>query len=130
MAKANLTLPNGTTVVIDGSPKEIAELMSLYSGASKVDDSELLFRSDKHSKSKAVNKEDKSSGKKGPQSYILELTKTDFFKQKRTISEIQKKLEERGHIYAQTSISTPLIRLVRTHELRRIKDKKSWVYVS
>jgi hypothetical protein len=45
--------------------------------------------------------------------------------------EVQKKLEEKGHIYAQESLSGPLLRLTRDkHVLRRLKDKKGWVYVS
>ena len=54
-----------------------------------------------------------------------------YFKSKRTIGDIQKKLEEMGHIYALTSLSTPLIRLTRSKNsaLRRLKENKQWVYV-
>lgn len=34
MPKATITLPDGTNVVIDGSPEEVAKLLSLYGGAS------------------------------------------------------------------------------------------------
>ena len=54
----------------------------------------------------------------------------NFFKAKRTIAEVQKKLEEKGHIYAVNSLSTPLLRLTRGKTLRRIKGKSGWVYVS
>jgi hypothetical protein len=70
------------------------------------------------------------SGKKGPSSYILELKQEEFFKQKRTLPEVQKKLEENGHIYAQNSLSTPILRLVRSRQLRRIKEDDVWVYVN
>ncbi len=76
----------------------------------------------------------RSSGRtqkrKGPQTLIAELADDEYFKSKRTIVDVQKKLEEKGHLYAQDSLSTPLLRLTRRKKLRRIKEKKSWVYVS
>ena len=39
------------------------------------------------------------------------------------------KLEENGHIYALHSLSPALLRLTRSKMLRRIKEKKGWVYV-
>ena len=131
MAKATLTLPNGTHVVVDGSPEEIAKLMSLYSGEGGTTGSQTQsLHETSQNKSGSGKKETKSSAKKGPQGFIADLTETGFFKQKRNIAEIQKKLEEQGHIYAQTSISAPLIRLVRARKLRRIKEKDGWVYVN
>lgn len=35
MPKASIKLPDGTSVVIEGSPEEVAKLLALYSGASK-----------------------------------------------------------------------------------------------
>ena len=42
---------------------------------------------------------------------------------------VQKKLEENGHIYAQSSLSPALIALTKKKCLRRMKEKKGWVYV-
>jgi len=61
---------------------------------------------------------------------VKDLAAEDWFKTKRTIGDLQKKLEEKGHIYAMESLSTPLLRLTRSKVLRRIKDKSGWVYVS
>ena len=130
MAKATLTLPNGTHVAVDGSPEEIAKLMSLYSSEGETGHQKSNLRSPSQDESTAKTKKKSSSAKKGPRGYISDLTEIGFFKQKRNIAEIQKKLEEQGHIYAQTSLSPTLLRLVRDHELRRIKDKDGWVYVN
>jgi hypothetical protein len=61
---------------------------------------------------------------------MAELASEGWFKSKRTIGDVQKKLEEKGHIYAMESLSTPLLRLTRNRTLRRIKDKSGWAYVS
>jgi len=78
---------------------------------------------------KKVTKGKKSAKSgKGPQTYMLELINSGFFSEKRTIADIQKKLEELGHIYAQTSLSAPLLRLVRSKKLSRTKENDSWYY--
>ena len=70
------------------------------------------------------------TSRKGPQTLIAELAGENYFKTKRKIVQIQKKLEEKGHIYAITSLSPPLLRLTRNKTLRRLKEKSGWVYVS
>lgn len=125
MAKANLTLPNGTKVLIEGSAQEVAVLLEkcsepLASGSGR-----------KRSGTERISNSKKGAKKtrKGPVSYITELVNEGFFKTKRALPEIQKKLEENGHIYAQTSLSPALLNLTKKRILRRIKEKKSWVYV-
>lgn len=123
MAKAELKLPNGTHVQIEGNAEEVASLLEIYSSGSS--SKKQSFRS-KHS---AGNKR-KIVRKGGPVGLIKELLEEGYFKgQKRRLPEIQKKLEERGHIYAQSSLSPALIRLAKSRQLRRIKEKKGWVYV-
>lgn len=55
-----------------------------------------------------------------------------FFTEPRSLSEIQNKLAEHGWHYPQTSLSTPLIRLVRQRALRRLQtaegNKRVWKY--
>ncbi|NOH02219.1 MAG: hypothetical protein HND47_09810 [Chloroflexi bacterium] len=84
------------------------------------------------SPAKKASKSRKSSkgSKGGPQTYMLELKNSGFFEEKRTIADIQRKLEELGHIYAQTSLSTPLLRLTRSKKLSRVKENDSWYYIS
>lgn len=124
MTKAQLTLPNGTNIHIEGSPDEVKALLDLYSSQSN--SSHKTLKPIKTTKSG----EKKAPRKGGPADLIRELIAENYFKaQKRSLSDIQKKLEEGGHIYAQTSLSTPLTRLTRAKELRRIKEQKGWMYV-
>ena len=130
MAKANLTLPDGTTVNIEGTADEVAILLAKFSGG----DSETGGTRKRKTKRKKVSKKKTRSGtrakRKGPQVLIGELADADYFKKKRGMSDIQKKLEQQGHIYAMTSLSTPLLRLTRNGTLRRLKEDGNWVYVS
>lgn len=129
MAKANLILPDGTKVNIEGTADEVSTLLAKCSGSLAVDNGHQAGRG-KRSRRRSGSKKG-GPKRKGPQTLIDELAQEKFFKTKRTIGEVQKKLEEKGHIYAQESLSGPLLRLTRDkHVLRRLKDKKGWVYVS
>ena len=129
MAKATLTLPNGTRISIDGTAEEVARLINFYSEAVKHQPDKKTSASAKPaSRTKAPGKK-VSSAKTGPQSYILELKGSGFFKKKQSLGDVQKQLEAEGHIYAQTSLSAPLLRLVRAHELKRIRENDAWLYV-
>jgi len=127
MAKANLLLPNGTKVNIEGNADEVAALLERYS--------QLSSKNDVQQEIKRKKKPTKSGTKRsvvrreGPQKLIADLAAEKYFNTKRTIADVQKKLEEKGHIYAQESLSPALIRLTRKKTLRRLKEKKSWVYV-
>ena len=127
MAKANLTLPNGATVAIEGTAEEISALLAKFSGSPA---SVSKPRSNRGKKRAGAPAKAANLRRKGPQALLQELADEDWFKSKRTIGEVQKNLEERGHIYAMESLSTPLLRLTRSKVLRRLKDKSGWVYVS
>ena len=127
MAKANLILPDGTKVNIEGTAEDVGALLSRFSGGESAP-----------TKKKKARKKKKSTGqpktvarktRKGPQTLIEDLANENYFKSKRKIGDIQKKLEEKGHIYAITSLSPPLLRLTRKRVLRRLKEKTGWVYV-
>ncbi|SRR6266516_387567 len=127
MAKASLVLPDGTKVNIQGNSEEVANLLAKFSGStgpSRVTTQSLHKKTSERSRSS-----NQGPKRKGPQGLIEELVEENYFKARRTISEIQRKLEEKGHIYAIYALSTPLLRLTRSKVLRRIKDKKGWVYV-
>jgi hypothetical protein len=132
MAKANLILPDGTKVNIEGSADEVAVLLEKFSAreSSNEDSTTTKKKSKKKRKTAATGKGGRTGNKQeGPTSLVTELVNDEYFKTKRTLGDIQKKLEERGHIYAQTSISPALTRLTRKRVIRRIKEKKVWVYV-
>ncbi len=128
MAKANLILPDGTTVAIEGTADEVAVLLSKFSQPSEAAPKPKKEKRHAGRVTSGVAKNKKSKG--GPTGLITELANEGYFKSKRTIGDIQKKLEELGHIYATTSISPCLIRLTKNRTLRRLKEKKVWVYVN
>ena len=128
MATAKLELPDGTKVNIEGTAEEVASLLDKLSGRSSSNASEQLHKKPQSRSPKARIKD--RPLRKGPKILVEELEGENFFKTKRTIGEVQKKLEEKGHIYPLTHISTPLLRLTRARVLRRIKEKDGWVYVS
>ena len=127
MAKANLVLPDGTTVNIDGTADEVAILLGKFSSQEPNIKTKTKTKRRKPTKSKVSNARTKTEG---PTSLITDLADEGYFKSKHTIGDIQKKLEEMGHIYALTSRSNPLTRLTRKRVLRRIKEKKVWVYIN
>jgi len=63
---------------------------------------------------------------------ITVLSKEGFLNEPRSLTEIQNKLAEHGWHYPQSGLSTPLIRLVRQRQLRRLQlaegNKKVWKY--
>jgi hypothetical protein len=126
MAKANMVLPDGTKVAIEGTAEEVALLLAKCSQSSSPHD-----RKEHKKEQQAPTQRKAQTGKRaGPLTLIAILADEGYFKSKRTLGDIQKKLEEIGHIYAQTSLSPALMRLTRKRTLRRIKEKKGWVYVS
>lgn len=118
MPKANLILPNGTAITVNGSAEEIAKIMTLYSGTEISVKSNAIETGSKHG-----TKNIRITEKKGPRPLIRELKDEGFFKQKRTMLEVQRKLEEKGHIYSTPSIAEPLLSLVRKKEIGRVRGK-------
>ena len=60
------------------------------------------------------------------------LTEEGFFALPRSLAEVQAALAERGWHYPQENLSTPLVRLVRHRQLRRLQlaegNKRVWKY--
>lgn len=130
MAKANLVLPDGTKVAIDGSAEEVAALLQKFSSA---DDRQTAAKrgSSRRRRGTAEGTATKTAKKaSGPTDYIRELIAEGYFKTKREIGPVRDKLEERAHIYPVTGISGPLFRLVKQKELRRLKEDGAWKYVN
>lgn len=130
MATAKLVLPDGTTVAIEGTAEEVAVLLSKFSQPSVV--AAVPVPKGRNKKRRATGGSSAGAKKKkdGPTGLITALANEGYFKSKRAIGEIQKKLEELGHIYAITSISPCLTRLTKNRTLRRLKENKGWVYVN
>jgi hypothetical protein len=117
MAKAHLKTADGTTITIEGTPDEVTKLVhQLEIGV----------------KPKPVGKKaarQRTQARTGPAGLLAELIDGGFFKKPKELSAIKLALEEQGHYYPLTSLSPVVLRLVRKRDLRRIRDKKRWLYV-
>lgn len=125
MAKANLVLPDGTKVDIDGTADEVATLLARFAAPAAA-----AAARPAQTEARAGDSSRVRGPRKGQRTLIIELVDNGFFKQKRSLADVQRKLEESGHIFAQQSLSTPMLRLTRDKTLRRIKEKDGWVYVA
>jgi len=126
--KANVVLPDGTKITIDGNPDEVAAVLKRISGETPRSPG---AGGTKRRRPKGAKKRGSPRvSPKGPADYIRGLVEDDFFKTKRGLGDVQKKLEQGAHIYPVTHLSPALFRLVKAKELRRIKDGGKWKYVN
>ena len=119
MAKANIKTKDGTIITIEGTPEEVAKTIKLFDTAPSP------------KKERAYAKEEAISvphSKISPVNLIGSLIDGGFFKKPKDLSEVKHALEEMGHLYPVTSLSPALLRLVRRRQLRRLKEKKRWLY--
>jgi len=130
MATANIDLVDGTRIVIEGTSDEIARVLTLYrqAGESAMPADASRKGSDRPQRP-ASSKSTATRSREGAMQYMRELIGDRFFSERRSIADVQRRLEELGHIYPQTHLSTPLRRLVQSRELRRLKEGGNWVYV-
>ena len=127
MASANIDLADGTKITIVGTPEEIARIIELYGrGPQLPSKNEPVLKAPWRAR---PGRQPSARGRSGAMQHIRSLNEEGFFHERQTIASVQKKLEEIGHIYPQTHLSTPLRRLVQSKELRRLKEGKNWVYV-
>jgi hypothetical protein len=117
MAKAHLTTKNGTKIVIEGTPEEVAGLVARFDDQPD------------GSKKGAAKKSRQSRAKTGPVGLVGELIDANFFKKPKGLGAIKLALEEQGHFYPVTTLSPILLGMVKKRTLRRVKDNKRWLYV-
>jgi hypothetical protein len=119
LLKAVVNTRSGSTVTIEGSQEEVADLLA-------------WLESDKsgQKKSEGVRAPIRSDGaaRSTPAGLLAELIEEGFFSQPKELGEVRLALQEGGHFYPVTTLSPLMLRLVRKKQLRRIKDKKRWTY--
>jgi hypothetical protein len=123
MAKANIVTILGTKITIEGDPQEVASVIKR------------LEMESNPGKQAAKKGSDRSSAKKAPRSQratpvnlVSSLIDGGFFRKPKDLGAVKTALEELGHFYPVTTLSPALLRLVRKRQLRRIKEKKRWLY--
>lgn len=124
MAKAHITTKDGAKIVVEGTPEEVASLISRLEGEASAS----------QTKRRTLPPEPKAKGKAKakatPTNLIADLIDGGFFKKPKELSAIKIVLEEQGHYYPVTTLSPVVLRLVRKRQLRRIKEQKRWLYVN
>jgi len=111
MTKAQITLKDGTTVNMEGTPEEIAAAVERLSRKLKV-------RGPGRPKAQRVKLVD----------LVSALVDGGFFKKPRDLASVKAALEEMGHHYPVTTLSGVMLGQVRKRILRRLKQDKRWVY--
>jgi len=129
MATANIDLTDGTKIVVEGTPDEIARVLELYRCGPSPVPRESASVSSRSERPQRLRRESPSRSRSGAMQYIRALISDQFFAERQSISNVQSKLEELGHIYPLTHLSTPLRRLAQSKELRRLRQGRNWVYV-
>ncbi|MDP2926652.1 MAG: hypothetical protein Q8N65_00730 [bacterium] len=120
-AKAKITLANGTLVVVEGSPSEVANTVN-----------QLAFKSEMISKGEHATERKRAKDKKittSPTDLILSLADGGFFKSSKDLASIKEGLAEIGHIYPVQTLSSIVFKMVRRRYLRRVKQGGRWVYL-
>jgi hypothetical protein len=128
VASAELKLGNGVTVTIKGTPAEVAALVEQITGTSSP--REKAAPAKRRAAAGRTSSASRRPATTGPADYIRGLINEGFFRSKRGLGDVKKKLEEGAHIYPVTTLSPALFRLVRRRELRRIKEGGQWMYVN
>ncbi|SRR6266851_1429690 len=123
MPKVHITTKNGTKLTIEGTADEVAAMVARFEGGVSIGGSTPRRKRDSSPSAP------RSRSKAGPLGLISELIDGGYFKKPKELSAIKMTLEEHGHFYPVTTLSPVMLRLVRKRQLRRIKDKKRWLYV-
>src|SRR4249919_1289748 len=117
MATARIKKPDGTSIVIEGTPQEIAELVRKIQGESSTG-----------GKKRGGTGRQVSTGRSSLPDMLISLMDAGFFKKPKELAAVKTALAELGHVYPVTTIAPALLRLVRRRHLRRIKENKRWLY--
>jgi len=117
MAKAQINFPDGTTVKLEGTPDEISAVVDR--GREVKETGRRSARVKVKAKSRPPQLVD----------LIANLIDGGFFKKKpKDLAAVKAALEEMGHHYPVTTLSGAMLRQVRKHNLRRVRQDKRWVY--
>ena len=119
MAKAQITLPDGISLKVEGTPDEIASVVARF----------------QHRPEEVQRKARR--GPRGPRrkggptqvtGLVAKLIDDGFFKKPKDLAAVKAALETMGHRYPATTLSPTMLRQVRKQNLRRIKRDKRWMY--
>jgi hypothetical protein len=123
MAEAKVQLPSGAVATVSGTPQEVAEILSTFAVSKSAPEVEIAKK-----KKSTIRRQTERAGS-GVQKLVLDLKTEGYFTgQRRGLNDVQGALEGKGHIFPVTTLSPAMIRLVRSKELRRLKEDGKWMY--
>jgi len=121
MAKAHIVTRQGSKITIEGTPEEVAVLVAKLG-------EQTAQRPGKAAPAKRAVQNREKQQKATPVNLLGSLIDGGFFRKPKDLAAVKVAIEEMGHYYPITTLSPVLLRLVRWRELRRIKEKKRWLY--
>jgi hypothetical protein len=121
MAKATIQSKSGAVITVEGTEKEVSNIIALYESSAGEAKRNNADRASTVT-SGAENKRESASG------LILELKRDGFFDKPKSLGDISAALEERGFLYPVTTLSGVVLRLLKDGQLRRKKIEKRWMY--
>src|SRR5574341_1705229 len=125
MAKANISTSSGTTIIVEGTPEEVAKIIAAV-GDPMPAPSGRDHKKQQHANAQSNQKTSRRSGLTG---LILDLKAEGYFKEKRSLNDVRVALEQNGHIYPNTTVAPILLALTKSKEIGRVKDGAKWAYV-
>lgn len=121
MAKATIKSKTGALITIEGTDKEVANMLAHLETAVAVG------RAKEMGKKVASEKKDQKK-RTAASDLIVGLKEDGFFDKPKGLNEIAHALEEKGYIYPVTTLSGVMIGLVQKKFLGRKKLDGKWVY--
>jgi predicted transcriptional regulator YheO len=121
MAKATIKSKTGAIITIEGTEKEISNMLASFETAANIGRAKEVI------KKSASDKKDQK--KRASASDLIVILKEDgFFNKPKGLNEIADALEEKGYIYPVTTLSGVMIGLVQKKLFGRKKINGKWVY--
>lgn len=121
MTKAVLDFPSGAKVLIEGTSDDVEQLIRKLTSDARSRDS-----------ASSTRRQRRGTAKHGGavRDYVLELRDAGFFAKPQGLSAIRQALAAEAHLTPMTTLSGVMLGLVKSRELRRLKEEAIWTYVN
>lgn len=121
MAKATIKSKTGALITIEGTDKEVSDILSSFERAATVGQAKTVM-----ARGRAEKKEQKK--RSSVSDLVVMLREEGFFDKPKGLSDISGALEEQGYICPVTTLSAVMLGLVQKRQFRRKKAEGKWVY--
>jgi hypothetical protein len=121
MAKATIKSKTGALITIEGTDKEVSDILATFERTAAVGHAKEVM-----TKGRAEKKEQKKRA--NASDLVVTLQEEGLFDKPKSLSEIAHALEERGYICPVTTLSGVMLGLVQKRLFKRKKVEGKWVY--